>query len=135
MAQVESAANLHRWEDPACRLITVILVRCGLPISSARTLAFDCLLHDAQGAPYRRYVNTKMRREAAVPIDEELETEIRSQQCRVHNAGPTAARICSPDHTPTPWVPRRSATAPTGVGSAGGCGRARCTTNTVVRST
>ena len=83
MAQVESAANLHRWEDPACRLITVILVRCGLRISSARTLAFDCLLHDAQGAPYLRYVNTKMRREAAVPIDEELETEIRSQQRRV----------------------------------------------------
>ena len=52
-------------------------------ISSARTLAFDCLLHDAQGAPYLRYINTKMRREAAVPIDEELETEIRSQQRRV----------------------------------------------------
>ena len=83
MAQVESAANLDRWEDPACALDHCDPRPVRAAISSARTLAFDCLLHDAQGAPYLRYVNTKMRREAAVPIDEELETEIRSQQRRV----------------------------------------------------
>jgi len=83
MAQIESSANLDRWPDPACRLVTLILTRCGLRISSARTLAFDCLLHDGQGAPYLRYFNTKMRRQAAVPIDEELEADIRAQQRRV----------------------------------------------------
>jgi integrase len=83
MVQVESAANLDRWPDPAGRLITVILIQCGLRISSVRTLPFDCLVHDGQDAPYLRYFNTKMRREAAVPIDEPLQADIREQQRRV----------------------------------------------------
>jgi len=80
MAQVEAPANLDRWPSPAGRLITLILTRCGLRISSALALGFDCLLRDGQGAPYLRYFNTKMRREAAVPIDEELEAAIGDQQ-------------------------------------------------------
>jgi hypothetical protein len=88
MAQVESPTNLDRWPDPAGRLVTVILIRCGLRISSALTLDFDCLLHDAQGAPYLRYFNTKMRREAAVPIDEEIQAEVRAQQHRVLDRWP-----------------------------------------------
>jgi integrase len=83
MAQVEAPQNLARWTNPNGRLVTLILIRCGLRASDACTLPFDCLIHDGQGAPYLRYVNNKMRREAAVPIDEELEAEIRSQQQRV----------------------------------------------------
>jgi integrase len=83
MTQVESEDNLGRWSNPAARLITLILVRCGLRVSSALTLDFDCLAHDAQNAPYLRYFNTKMKREAAVPIDEELQDAIRDQQRRV----------------------------------------------------
>ena len=56
--------------DPNWRLITVILIRCGLRITSATTLAFDCVVTDADGAPYLRYRNRKMKREALVPIDE-----------------------------------------------------------------
>ena len=73
MAQVEDPANLDRWASPAYRLITVILIRCGLRISSAVTLPSDCVVTDADGAPYLRYHNTKMKREALVPIDEELQ--------------------------------------------------------------
>jgi hypothetical protein len=47
------------------------------------TLPFDCLLRDGQDAPYLRYLNHKMNRQAAIPIDEELEAEIRAQQHRV----------------------------------------------------
>ncbi len=83
MAQVENPANLDRWPTPAGRLVTVILIRCGLRASDACTLPFDCLLHDGQGAPYLRYYNNKMAREAAVPIDEELQADIRAQQQRV----------------------------------------------------
>ena len=72
MAQVEQPANLARQDNPACRLITVILIRCGLRISSAAGLAFDCTVTDADGAPYLRYYNTKMKREALVPVDDEL---------------------------------------------------------------
>ncbi|MGV7852918.1 tyrosine-type recombinase/integrase, partial [Mycobacterium kansasii] len=66
----------------------IILIRCGLRATDACTLAFDCLLHDGQGAPYLRYFNNKMRRQAAVPIDEELESEIRAQQRRVTTRWP-----------------------------------------------
>jgi len=88
MAQVEAPANLDRWPHPQGRLLTIILIRCGLRASDACTLAFECLVHDGQGAPYLRYLNHKMRREAAVPIDEELETEIRAQQQRVAGRWP-----------------------------------------------
>jgi integrase len=83
MAQVERPANLDRWPHPEGRLVTFILIRCGMRVSDACTLPFDCLLHDGQGAPYLRYVNHKMNREAAVPIDDELEADIRAQQGRV----------------------------------------------------
>jgi integrase len=83
MAQVEAPANLDRWPTPEGRLITIILIRCGLRATDACTLPFDCLLHDGQRAPYLRYFNNKMRREAAVPIDEDLEREIHAQQQRV----------------------------------------------------
>ncbi|MGO9726847.1 MAG: tyrosine-type recombinase/integrase, partial [Streptosporangiaceae bacterium] len=80
MAQVEDPANLGKWKDPNWRLITVILIRCGLRISSAVSLAFDCIVSDAAGAPYLRYYNTKMKREALVPVDDELCQMIRDHQ-------------------------------------------------------
>ena len=88
MTQVESPANLDRWTSPEGRLITLILIRCGLRATDACTLAFDCLLRDGQGAPYLRYFNHKMRREAAVPVDEELEAGIHSQQQRIADRWP-----------------------------------------------
>jgi len=102
MAQVEAPANLDRWPQPHGRLLTLILIRCGLRASDGCTLAFDCLVHDGQGAPYLRYFNHKMRREAAVPIDEELEAEIRSQQQRVAERCLRRIRTCSPRRMATP---------------------------------
>ncbi|MFF3159914.1 tyrosine-type recombinase/integrase [Streptomyces sp. NPDC057910] len=96
MTQVESEDNLDRWMDPAGRLITLILMRCGLRISSALTLDFDCLIHDAQEAPYLRYFNTKMKREAAVPIDEDVQAAIRDQQQRVLNRWPQGTAVLFP---------------------------------------
>jgi integrase len=83
MAQVEDPGNLDRWRDPNWRLITIILVRCGLRISSAVSLDFDCVVTDAAGAPYLRYCNTKMKREALVPVDDELSQMIRDHQEQV----------------------------------------------------
>lgn len=96
MAQVESPDNLKRWTDPAGRLVTLILIQCGLRISSTLTLDFDCLLHDGQAAPYLRYFNTKMKREAAVPIDEELQVAIRDQQQRVLQRWPEGTKCLIP---------------------------------------
>ena len=83
MAQVEHPANLDRWGNPAYRLITIILIRCGLRVSDATTAALDCVVTDADGAPYLRYLNHKMKREALVPIDEELAGLIAEQQQRI----------------------------------------------------
>ncbi len=83
MAQVEQPANLDRWHNPESRLLTVILMRCGLRVGDASKAAFDCLVRDGDGAPYLRYVNRKMKREALVPIDEEVEQAITEQQQRI----------------------------------------------------
>jgi hypothetical protein len=48
------------------------LIRTGLRISSMVTLPFDRVVTDAGSAPYPRYWNTKMKREALVPIDDEV---------------------------------------------------------------
>ena len=110
MAQVEDPANLDRWANPAYRLITVILIRCGLRISNAARLPCDCVVLDADGAPYLRYYNPKMKREALVPIDEELQALIGAQQDRAGNAGQAGPRCCSPARTPTSTAPGPSAT-------------------------
>ena len=59
MAQVENPANLARCTDPAVRLVTVILMRCGLRSGDALKLPREgCIAHDPDGAPYLRgYVN------------------------------------------------------------------------------
>lgn len=83
MAQVEQPANLDRWHNPEARLLTVILIRCGLRVGDASTVAFDCVVRDGDGAPYLRYTNRKMKREALVPIDEEVEQTIAEQQRQI----------------------------------------------------
>ena len=80
MAQIEHVDNLDQWNNNAHRLITVILIRCGLRVSDALRLPHDCVVLDADQAPYVRYFNHKMKREALVPIDEELHGRIRERQ-------------------------------------------------------
>jgi integrase len=80
MAQVEDPHNLHRWGNPAYQLVTLVLIRCGLRISDALRLGRDCVVTDTDGAPYLRYFNHKMKREALVPVDEELHHLIGEQQ-------------------------------------------------------
>src|SRR6185312_11578934 len=46
----------------------------------------DCVVLDAESAPYLRYLNHKMKREALVPIDEQLHALIVEQQGRVGDA-------------------------------------------------
>lgn len=88
MAQIENEGNLARFADPTCRLMTLIMIRAGLRIGDLCRLAFDCITRDRDGAAYLRYTNHKMRREAFVPIDEQLETLIGEQQRRVRARWP-----------------------------------------------
>ncbi len=91
MAQLEAAANLDRWHHLDARLLTLILIRCGLRVGDACGLAFDCIIRGGDGAPYLRYRNTKMNREAVVPIDEELEAGIVAQRQHVADRWPGAS--------------------------------------------
>ncbi|ETZ64050.1 tyrosine-type recombinase/integrase [Mycobacterium avium subsp. hominissuis] len=91
MGQLESPANLDRISDPRIRLLVEVLIRTGLRIGDATRLALDCLVRDPQGAVYLRYRNHKMRRDAVVPIDDELTAMIQTQQERTRQRFPTTA--------------------------------------------
>ena len=101
MAQLEAPTAIAAWPDPAGAVITLILIRCGLRVGDATRLSYDCLVTDPKGAPYLRYVNHKMNREALVPLDEELCTLIRAQQARV-TAEATAPPVLFPRPTKNP---------------------------------
>jgi integrase-like protein len=77
-------------------------MRCGLRVSDALKLPFDCVVRDADAAPYLRYFNHKMKREALVPIDEEVERAIGEQQRRVLKRWPHGAPILFPQPTANP---------------------------------
>jgi len=98
-AQLQEPGNLARWDTPAYQLITLILMRCGLRISDAAKIPFTCVVTDADGAPYLRYYNHKMKREALVPIDEELHRHIGDQQQAVQERWPGGVPVLFPRPT------------------------------------
>ena len=112
MAQVEAVDNLNQWADPCHRLVTLILIRCGLRVTDALRVEHDCIAVDAEGAPYLRYFNHKMKRQALVPIDEELQQMIVEQQARVTTDLGAAAAVLFPRATKNPdgQAPMGSAT-------------------------
>jgi integrase len=83
MTELEQPANLDWFDNPSYQLITVILMRWGLRITDAPRLRGDCVTTDADGAPYLRCFNHKMRHDALVPIDTDLVEAIGGQ--RHHN--------------------------------------------------
>jgi integrase len=80
MTQLERPDHLARFADPHGRLLARILMNTGLRVADGSKLPLDCVVRDGQGAPYLRYTNHKMRREAFVPIDTELAQAIAAQQ-------------------------------------------------------
>ncbi|WP_249266142.1 MULTISPECIES: hypothetical protein [unclassified Pseudonocardia] len=70
---------------------------------------------DADGAPYLRYLNHKMKREALVPIDEQLHALIVEQQTCVGDAP-----VLFPRPTKNPTVGLRPPRRPTGSRSIAG---------------
>jgi integrase len=96
MTQVEDPANLDRQDNPAYRLITLILIRCGLRITDATAVPSGCTVRDADGAPYLKYYNRKMKREALVPVDDELEALIARQRDRNRERWPAGTPVLFP---------------------------------------
>jgi hypothetical protein len=82
MAQIEHPDTLAQWTNPAHRLVTIILIRCGLRVTDALRLPADCLVTDSDAAPYLRYDNHKMKRQALVPIDEDVQALTITERAR-----------------------------------------------------
>ncbi|WP_460431822.1 tyrosine-type recombinase/integrase, partial [Amycolatopsis echigonensis] len=80
MAQLEHPCVLARFADSRGRLLARILMSTGLRVGDGARLRLDCVVRDGQGAPYLRYTNHKMRRDAFVPIDTDLAEAIAVQQ-------------------------------------------------------
>jgi len=99
MSQLEQPANLDRFDNPSYRLITVILMHCGLRVTDALRLRSDCVTTDTDGAPYLRYFNHKMHRDALVPIDTELADAIGHQRRRNTDHWPGGTQILFPRPT------------------------------------
>jgi integrase len=99
MAQVEDPANLNLWKEPDRRLITLILIRCGLRVGDACSLPADCVVRDRDGQPYLRYYNHKMKREALVPVDDEVVDGITRQRERASRRWPGGAPVLFPRPT------------------------------------
>lgn len=89
MAQIESPDALAQLDQPH-RLMMQILIGTGLRLTDAYRLEVGCVVRDAQGAPYLRYRNHKMAREAIVPIDDQLADAITDQVAVVMEQAPTA---------------------------------------------
>lgn len=93
MAQLESPANLARFGEPEPKLLAQILMGTGLRVGDACRLALDCLVRDNHGAPYLRYRNHKMARDAVVPIGDDLASAVTEQQASVAARFPAAAHL------------------------------------------
>lgn len=96
MTQLEEPANLNRFDNPAYRLVTVILMSCGLRVTDALRLRSDCVTTDTGGAPYLRYFNHKMKRDALVPIDPALAEAIGDQRDRTAERWPAGTPVLFP---------------------------------------
>ncbi|MBN1173222.1 MAG: tyrosine-type recombinase/integrase [Micromonosporaceae bacterium] len=97
MRQLEDEANLALLEPNEARLVTRILIGCGLRLKDARRLAFDCVVRDDTGAPYLAWVNHKIRERAAFfPISGTLADHITTQQQQVLQRFPDGCRWLFP---------------------------------------
>lgn len=97
MRQLEAEANLALFGNDDARLVTRILIACGLRLKDARRLPFDCVARDNTGAPYLAWVNHKIReRVAFFPISETLAGHIAAQQRRVRDRYPQGCRWLFP---------------------------------------
>jgi integrase len=74
-------------------------MRSGLRVTDALRLRADCITTDAVGAPYLRYFNHKMRRQALVPIDADLVDQINEHRRRTLDRWPGGTPILFPRPT------------------------------------
>jgi integrase len=108
MRQIETPENIARLPNPNSRHAVTLLIRTGLRTIDATRLPFDPVVMDAAGAPVLLYYNHKLKRDAALPIDDTVLGVIRAQQTLVKQRYPDGCawlfpagrRVGSPEPMP-----------------------------------
>jgi integrase len=99
MKQMETPGNLALFPSDDGRRVLQILMACGLRLKDARQLPFDCVVRDADGAPYLVWTNHKIKeRLAFFPISQDLAEVITEQQRQVLQRFPDGCRWLFPGH-------------------------------------
>jgi hypothetical protein len=98
MAQIEAEENLARLPDQTSRTLVRMLIETGLRSVDAMRLPLDPVTTDQTGAPYLRFRNHKLSREAVIPISQRLLAEIHAQQRDVRARFPNGPWLF-----PRPW--------------------------------
>jgi integrase len=80
MGQLETDQALDQLPDITTRTVVLILIETGLRSVDCRNLPFDPITVDEACAPYLRFFNHKLSREAIIPISDRLAEQIRGQQ-------------------------------------------------------
>jgi integrase len=96
MGQLERDETLDRLPDLTTRTAVMILIENGLRSIDCLRLPFDPITTDEAGAPYLKFRNHKLSREAIIPISERLVAQIRRQQQDLRERFPTAPSILLP---------------------------------------
>ena len=100
MAQVEQPANLDRQDNPAYRLITMILIRCGLRISSAAAPALRLPGHRRRRRPLPALLQHQDETRGPRPHRRRTRSAmIGEQQQRVPQRWPAGAPVLFPRPT------------------------------------
>lgn len=80
MGQIESDAALEGLPDHTTRTLVRVLIETGLRSVDAMRLPFDPVTIDQARAPYLRFYNHKLSRDAVIPISDRVVEAIRRQQ-------------------------------------------------------
>jgi integrase len=102
MAQLESDANLARFEDAATRHLVVVLIETGLRASDACNLSIDAVVDDSVGWPCLRFYNSKVRTEQLVPLSPKAAIAVRTQCEIVRRDWPAGTRFLFPRERANP---------------------------------
>jgi integrase len=96
MGQLERDETLDRLPDLTTRTAVMILMETGVRSVDCLRLPFDPVTTDEGGAPYLRFFNHKLSREAIIPISERLVAQIRRQQQDLRERFPAPPPVLLP---------------------------------------
>lgn len=91
---------------PSLKRVVLLLANCGMRVSEALTMSFNCLEKDADGDWFLRYYQSKVRCEQTQPISTQTAALIQAQQQDVRNWRDESPRWLFPNREGLPFTAR-----------------------------